>query len=124
MYCAKINGNNCFQYNSIDKFQTYQNFGKIFVNLGDAISGDENLFRYTGYGGLVQNLEGRVCGYITPLLRSNITRHDLFTQKCTIHAKKCKKLSNVMILLKERYNVSKKCHFKMVTIEFNKIECA
>ena len=52
-----------FEVDSVDEFQISENLGKLFILLGDAVSGDEKLFRYTGASGyvrLVVSKPGRV----------------------------------------------------------------
>eukprot|EP00957_Ditylum_brightwellii_P095687 7290714-Ditylum_brightwellii.AAC.1 len=43
-----------FEVDTIDEFQIYENLGKLFSTFGDAVSGDENLFHYTGASGYVR----------------------------------------------------------------------
>jgi hypothetical protein len=42
-----------FEVDTIDEFQISENLGKLFSTFGDAVSGDEKLFHYTGASGYV-----------------------------------------------------------------------
>ena len=42
-----------FDSNSVDEYQILENMGNLFCRLGDSVSGDEKLFRYTSASGFV-----------------------------------------------------------------------
>ena len=47
---------------SVDEFQLSENWNKAFRTFGDYASGDEKLFRYTGYSGFVRLVKSKPAG--------------------------------------------------------------